>query len=80
MNKKTIIAGVMSIMMLSAVPAFAATSHHHDNTPAHHISTEAQHINHDKKEVKPPKHKEVKPLPPKQNKDDQIDTTTRGRG
>lgn len=80
MNKKTIIAGVMSIMMLSAVPAFAATSHHHDNTPAHHISTEAQHFDHDKKDVKPPKHKEVKPLPPKHNEHNQIDNTTRGRG
>ena len=80
MNKKTIIAGIMSIMMLSAVPAFAATSHHHDNTPAHHISVETHHIDHDKKEVKPPKHKEVKPLPPKHNKDYQIDNTTKGRG
>ncbi|WP_027396482.1 hypothetical protein [Anaerovibrio lipolyticus] len=62
MNKKTIVAGIMSIMMLSTVPAFAATSHPHDNTPAHHISTEAQHIDHDKKEVKPPKDKEPKPL------------------
>ena len=51
MNKKPIIAGIISIMMLSAVPAFAATSHHHDNTPA-------QHIDHDKRNVKPPKHDE----------------------
>jgi len=73
MNKKTIVAGVMSIMMLSTVPAFAATSHPHDNTPAHHISTEAQHIDHDKKEVKPPKDKEPKPLPPKHDEHNKPD-------
>ena len=56
--------------MLSAVPAFAATSHHHDNTPAHHISTEAQHIDHDKRNVKPPKHDEH----------NEIDDATKGRG
>ena len=73
MNKKTIVAGVMSIMMLSTVPAFAATSHPHANTPAHHISTEAHHINPDKKEVKPPKDKESKPLPPKHDEHNKPD-------
>ena len=73
MNKKTILAGVMSIMMLSTVPAFAATSHPHDNTPAPHISAEAQHIDHDKKVVKPPKDKQPEPLPPKHDEHNKPD-------
>ena len=73
MNKKTILAGVMSIMMLSTVPAFAATSHPYDNTPAPHISAEAQHIDHDKKVVKPPKDTEPKPLPPKHDEHNKPD-------
>ena len=87
MSKKTIIAGVMSVMMLSSVPVFAATPNHHENTPAHHISTEVQHIDHNKNEVKPPKHKEakapkhkeVKPAPHHDNHNT-IDDTTKGRG
>ena len=64
MNKKTIAAGVMSIMMLSAVPAFAAAHHNNDGHNDHEIHHYATAIEHFNKEVPPP-HKEVKPAPPK---------------
>ena len=82
MNKKTIAAGVMSIMILGAVPAFAATPHHDEISAPHHAVHHSTDIKHDKeikpnKEVKPapapepPKkdiHKDKKPLPPKEDK------------
>ena len=63
MNKKSIIAGIVGIMMLSAVPAFAATHHNdgHNDHEIHHHATAIEHFN---KEVPPP-HKDVKPAPPK---------------
>lgn len=58
MKKKTLIAGIVGIMMLSAMPAFAATPHHHDSATIQQVSA---HNDHHKKEVKPAHHKEVKP-------------------
>ncbi|MCR5175992.1 MAG: hypothetical protein K6C05_03995 [Anaerovibrio sp.] len=87
MKKQSLIAGIIGIMMLSTVPAFAATPHHQDMGGIHHISiSQAPEDDHDKKKVKPPKHEEIKPAPhhdkkepPKKHKPNQVEDT-RGRG
>ena len=92
MSKKTIIAGIMSIMMLGAVPAFAATPQNSEIIPSQqHISAHTDHHRHHKEEVKPHHHKEVKQhhhrhhnhyqdYYHKHHNSDTIDETTRGRG
>lgn len=63
MTKKTIAAIITGIMMLTAVPAFAATPHHDQKTTIHQELSEHHHNRHNKhhrKEIKPEYHKEVK--------------------
>ena len=67
MTKKSIIAGIMGIMMFATVPAFAGTPHHDDISAPHHAIHHSADTKH-KKEVKPP-YKEVKPAPVPENKD-----------
>ena len=63
MTKKTIAAIITGIMLLTAVPAFAATPHHDQKTTIHQELSEHHHNRHNKhhrKEIKPEYHKEVK--------------------
>lgn len=89
MSKKTIIAGIMSIMMLGAVPAFAATPQNSELIPSQHISAHTDHHRHHREEIRPHKHKEYKKQHHqnhyrdyyhKHHSSDTIDETTRGRG
>ena len=89
MSKKTIIAGIMSIMMLGAVPAFAATPQNSELIPSQHISAHTDHHRHHREEIRPHKHREYKNHHRhnhyrddyhKHHNSDTIDETTRGRG
>ena len=63
MTKKTIAAIITGIMLLTAVPAFAATPHHDQKSTIHQELSEHHHNRHNKhhkKEIKPEYHKEVK--------------------
>lgn len=60
MTKKTIAAIITGIMMLTAVPAFAATPHHDQKPPIHHEVNGHHHDKDHGKEIKPKHHKEVK--------------------